>query len=555
MLRALLRLAPLVALPALLVAQEARDPAARVDSIFAPMGGADAPGCAVGVARGGSPVLARAYGMANLEYGVANRAETVFEAGSVSKQFTAAAVVLLALDGTLSLDDPARRWLPELPPYGDTVTLRQMLNHTSGLRDWGTVVSAAGWPRGSRVHTHAHVLEVASRQRSLNFPPGSEYLYSNTGYNLLAMIVERASGESFADFTRRRLFEPLGMSRTQWRDDYTRIVRDRATAYDRRDGAWHLDMPFENVHGNGGLLTTVGDLLRWNEHLAHPGASGAALVAELERRGRLTSGRQIDYAEGLVVSSWEGEPEVSHSGATAGYRAFLARYPARGLSVAVLCNRGDAAATTLARAVVSVFAGPRAARPSPPLAAGVALPAARMAALAGTYRDARTGEPLEVRLRGDTLAADGRPLLFLSPTTWRSPSGATTGRFVLGAGGIPTALEAAVDGDTTRWLRAEPWGSDAAALASYVGEYRSEEAEATYAVVADSGRLTLLRRPGTRIALAPAYRDAFRAPGLGLVTFRRDAAGRVVALSLGMGRVRDLRFERADSAGRAAASR
>ena len=188
----------------------------------------------------------------------------------MSKQFTAAAVLLLARDGKLSLDDQVRKYVPELPDYGAPLTIRHMLNHTSGLRDWGSVAAIAGWPRTTRVHTHAHVLDIVSRQRALNFPSGTRYSYSNTGYNLAAIIVSRVSGQSFAEFTRARIFAPLGMTRTSWRDDYTRIVKDRAIAYSDWSGGFSTEMPFENVHGNGGLLTTVGDLLRWTRNFSQP---------------------------------------------------------------------------------------------------------------------------------------------------------------------------------------------------------------------------------------------------------------------------------------------
>src|SRR5918999_6298828 len=175
--------------------------------------------------------------------------ESIIEAGSVAKQFTAAAILLLAQQGKLSLDDQVRKHIPELPDYGAPLTIRHMIHHTSGLRDWGTIAMVEGWPRGSRAHTHDHVLEIVRRQRAINFRPGSEYLYSNTGYNLLAIIVERVSGRSFADFTRTEIFEPLGMTKTQWRDDYARIVKGRATAYAPSSNGFRMNMPFENVHG------------------------------------------------------------------------------------------------------------------------------------------------------------------------------------------------------------------------------------------------------------------------------------------------------------------
>lgn len=306
----------------------------RVFKAYTPAG----PGCVVGVAQGGQILLERAYGLADLETGTALTANSILEAGSVAKQFTAAAVTLLALDGKLKFDDDVRKHFPELPAYERPITIRMLLDHTSGLRDWGSLMGLAGWPRGSRAYTHAHVLEIIARQRALNYPPGDQYSYTNSGYNLLAMLVERVSGQSFAAFSKARLFDPLAMTRTSWRDDYRRVVPGRAQAYQPTQSGFRLDMPFENVHGNGGLLTTAGDLLRWNESLTKR-TLGRALVDSLERQGVLTSGERITYAAGLVVDTYRGTPRIAHSGATAGYRAYLGRYPAqRDLSVAVLCN-------------------------------------------------------------------------------------------------------------------------------------------------------------------------------------------------------------------------
>ena len=332
------------------------DRTAQVDTVFARFT-STTPGCAVGVGLDGRPALQRAYGMADLEHDVPNGAGTIFEAGSVSKQFTAAAVLLLARDGKLSLDDAVRKYIPELPDYGVPLTIRHILTHTSGLRDWGEVAGIAGWPRGRRVHTHAHVLDIVSRQKALNFTPGTDWSYSNTGYNLAAIIVSRVSGQTFADFSRDRLFRPLGMTHTSWRDDYTRIVKGRAVAYDSTPDGYHEDMPFENVHGNGGLLTTVGDLLRWNENFVTPAVGDAAFIKEEQTPGRFNDGRAHDYALGLYVRPWRGVPEVSHSGSTAGYRAFLARYPKQHVSVAVLCNAGNANATQYAHAVAEAYLG------------------------------------------------------------------------------------------------------------------------------------------------------------------------------------------------------
>src|SRR5687767_5115081 len=342
---------------------------AAVDAIFARWN-AGTPGCAVGVGVKGKPVLERAYGLADLEREVENAPDTIFEAGSVSKQFTAAAVLLLARDGKLAIDDPVRKYVPELPDYGVPLTIRHMLTHTSGLRDWGSVAGIGGWPRTTRVHTHGHVLDILSRQKALNIAPGTNWSYSNSGYNLSAIIVSRVSGQSFADFSRDRIFKPLGMTRTSWRDDFKRIVPHRALAYDRGADGYQEDMPFENVHGNGGLLTTVGDLLKWNENFVTPVVGDAAFVAQQQTTARLSDGRDQVYAFGLYVRPYRGVREVAHSGSTAGYQAYLTRFPDQHVSVAVLCNAADAAPTQYARAVAELYLGTALEPPAPAAAGG-----------------------------------------------------------------------------------------------------------------------------------------------------------------------------------------
>jgi CubicO group peptidase (beta-lactamase class C family) len=340
------------------VATQAPSHQAAVDKAFSAWT-TTTPGCAVGVAQGGKSVLERAYGMADLEHDIPNRPDTVFEAGSVSKQFTAAAIILLARDGKLSLDDEARKFVPELPVDEAPITIRQLLSHTSGLRDWGSLMGIAGMPRGARTYTHGHVVDILSRQSALNFAPGTRWSYSNSGYNLAAVIVARVSGTSFANFSRTRIFEPLGMTRTEWRDDYTKIVPDRAIAYSQAFGRYRQDMPFENVHGNGGLLTTVGDLLKWQQALVDGPLAGAVVADEQQTVAKLNDGRELHYGLGVFRGVYKGVPEVYHSGSTAGYRAFLTYYPSAQLTVATLCNAGNANATALNRAVGDLYLGDR----------------------------------------------------------------------------------------------------------------------------------------------------------------------------------------------------
>jgi CubicO group peptidase (beta-lactamase class C family) len=509
----------------------------RVDRVFAKWSSAT-PGCAVGVAADGKPALARGYGMADLEHDVPITPETIFEAGSVSKQFTAASVLLLAREGKLSIDDPVRKYIPELPDYppspaetpagsgvaspkpqaanagGAPLSIRHMLNHTSGLRDWGSVAAIAGWPRTTRVHTHAHVLEIVSHQQALNFPQGTQWSYSNTGFNLAAIIVQRVSGQPFPEFTKQRLFQPLGMTHTSWRDDYTRIVKGRAIAYSTGSEGFRTNMPFENVYGNGGLLTTVGDLLKWNENFTTQTVGDAAFAAEQQTRAKFNDGRSHGYGLGLFIGTYKGLNEVHHSGSTAGYSAFLTRFPDQHLSVAVLCNVSTNA-TQLAHAVADVYLGDRV-KPLTTRAWPVGPD------VAGLYRSTTTGVPLAIAPEKES---------------WR---GNRTWTFE----GTHAARATDEFGTVERYERVAPAKPTAQELDAYAGTYASNDAETEMSARVESGMLVLKQRPNTIVKLTPAYADAFGATSLGTVIFRRDRAGRVNEFSVVQDRVWDMRFRR-----------
>ncbi len=417
-----------------------------VDQVFAKWTSAT-PGCAVGVAVGGKPVLLKAYGMADLEHDVRNTPDTIFESGSVAKQFTALAVQLLAQDGKLSLDDPVRKYVPELPDYKVPLTIRHMLNHTSGLRDWGSVAGIAGAPRTTRAYTHDHVLDIVSRQKSLNFEPGSKWSYSNTGFNLSAIIVSRVSGMSFAEFSKQRIFAPLGMRHTSWRDDHTRIVKGRAIAYARQGDGYRIEMPFENVHGNGGLLTTVADLLIWNENFVNPKVGNAKLLSEMSTAGHFNDGKPLEYGLGLFVHTYRGVSNINHSGSTAGYRAHLNRFPASRTSVAVLCNGSDGDATRSANYVSDQFLGlPPAPMPSPRITPTETTPpptAAEMAPFVGDFWSDEAETTLSVAVEEMGLVLRRRPgvtirLTSIGPDQYRGSIGEVT--FLRNASGTVEAL-------------------------------------------------------------------------------------------------------------------
>jgi CubicO group peptidase (beta-lactamase class C family) len=515
---------------------------ARIDSVFRQFGGPETPGCALGLARHGSVLVQRAWGMADLERRIALTPTTILEAGSVSKQFTAAAILLLAREGKLSLDDDVRRWMPELPEYSTRVTLRHMLHHTSGFRDWGSVSAIAGWPRNTRALNHAHVLAIISRVKELNFPAGSEYDYSNTNYNLLSMVVERASGTPFPQFTRDRLFVPLGMTSTSWRDDAMRVVPNRALSYSPAPGGWRGERAIENIFGNCCLLTTVGDMLKWNAAFDST-RLGAGLREEQERRGVLTNRRQISYAAGLEVGVYRGQPYVAHSGATSGFRANTVRYTAEGLSIAVLCNAGNADAEALADSVAGLLLRFDSVVPLPAPSRATVPPAA-IADKAGLYRNRRTMTVQRFVTREGRLETEGRiELIPQSPTVFAAATGGNRVHFDRRRDGHYDLRLVTPTSDTVPADFVEEADTSRAALRGLVGTYYSDEADATLTIEADSTGLMARRAPDARARLRPRYRDGFESPA-GMLLFTRDARGRVTGMSLTAPRVRNLKFRR-----------
>ena len=520
--------------------------AGQIDQIFARWNKPESPGCVVAVAKDGKQVFARGYGMANLEYSVPMSPATVSETGSVAKQFTAAAMALLAQQGKLSLDDPVRKYLPEVPDFGAPVTIRQLINHTSGLRDQNEFFDLIGLPMGRSVHTNDEILEIVSRQKRLNFNPNEEYLYSNTGYTLLAHIVKRVSGQSFAGFTQEHLFRPLGMTNTQWRDDFTRVVKNRATAYEPDGkGSFRMNMPFGNVHGAGGLLTTVGDLLIWNENFESGRVGGRELVQQLQTRARLKGEREIDYALGLTVSEYRGVPEVSHGGATAGYRTFLARFPEQRLSVAMLCNVTNVMTSKVARQVAEVFLAEHLKEDKP---SAFNVSPQELESKTGLYRNPDTDEVQRFFVKDSKLMVgfgSGSELTPVAPNKFQVIESQVEFTFEGGSNGEPLRVRRVSGRYPPVIYTAIPAANPTPAqLTEYAGSYYSEELDVTHRVVVQDGKLKIRLRPAPEKEMEPTYADAFMVKDVGLIKFTRNTAGKVDGFNVFSGRIRHLRFAR-----------
>jgi CubicO group peptidase (beta-lactamase class C family) len=387
--------------------------AAEVDAVFAQWDRPGSPGCALGVYKDGQIVYTRGYGMADLEHDAPINPDSVFYAGSVSKQFTAMAAALAIRQGRLGADDDVRKYVPELPDHGRPITIRHLVHHTSGLRDINALMVLAGRREDDAFDNEA-VLRTAGRQKALNFMPGDEYLYSNSGYAMLALAIERATGTPFAAYADVNIFQPLGMTVSHFHTDLSRLVKHRAYAYDRRaDGTFALNSPQNERAGAGGLFTSVRELVRWDENFYDGRVGGLDVIRMLETPGRLNGGTELTYAWGLMIGSYRGLPVVEHSGSLGGYRAHILRFRAAHASVAVLCNVSNVNTRTAVRRVADAVLGgrftePAAPPPPPPPApagsgAGYPYKGDELKAFAGEYYSDELESIYRVSVDGDNL--------------------------------------------------------------------------------------------------------------------------------------------------------
>ena len=516
-------------------AAQSIDTLQQIDQLFSGWNNST-PGGAILVARGNTLLYHKAYGMADLEHLVPTSTESVFESGSVAKQFTAASVLLLAKEGKLSLQDDVRKYIPELPIYQKPITLLHLLNHTSGLKDWGSVGSLTGWPRTTRVYTNDLALHIICKQKSLNFNPGSEYSYSNSNYTLLVFIVERVSKQKLADFTKHFFFEPLGMHHTKWRDVFTEVIPNRAIAYSKTNGIYDQNMPFENVHGHGGLLTTTEDLLKWNQLLETHSILGDQAAAWRIDRGILTNGTRIHYAAGITVNLLNNFTEISHSGATAGYRAWLAYYPQKKLSVVFLSNDGNVNIVGIGQKVAQVYLGTAPAALVNPIIK-IELPEKEKTKWVGYYRSIRGFDYFSIDTKNNQLYSNEKELSAIHSDTL--VVGNTKWLWL-----TSTKILMINRGDTTRYVRVMPADISAKNSSEVLGTYSSEDAEMTFAIAEKDKKLLLLREPHTSIPLTPVFKDAFRDEDFVLYEFKRDKNGNVIRLDVSMSRALKVPFVR-----------
>jgi CubicO group peptidase (beta-lactamase class C family) len=522
-------------------AQEAQE--RKVDSVFAEYAKPGSPGCALGVIRDGKFVYRKGYGMGSVELGVPLSAESVFYMGSVSKQFTAAAVVLAQEQGYLSLDDDVRKYIPEIPNYGHTITLRQMLHHTSGFRDFLSLFVLAGRDVAD-VHSEAEIIDMIARQKRLNNVPGEEWLYSNTNYYLLGVVIERATKKTLNEFATENIFKPLGMTHTRFYDDHTLVLPGRVAAYDPgKGGKLLVDWSTQyDIVGAGGLMSTVDDLLLWDQNFYQNKLGKGTLVKELQTKGVLNDGKQISYALGLEVSSYRGLPTVGHSGALYGYRTNILRFPEQRFSVVCLCNLQSAAPGNLSRKVADIYLGEElhAEASEAPAPNEKGYPAADE--FAGKYLDPHKHFVYAFSAADGQLMAWGAKLRRVGANQFRDLG---TGTITFEGSGADMKATLEMDGKAFfAGQRVEPPQLSEVELTAYSGDYRSAELDATYTLKVEQRGLALRNGWNPAEKLTPLKKDEFESEEYGTIVFRRDGNGRVNGFSVNTVEARDIGFDK-----------
>ncbi len=517
----------------------------KVDEIFAIYSKPGSPGCSLGVIHDGDFIYRKLYGSASLELGVPLSPQSVFYMGSVSKQFTAAAVVLAAEQGYLSLDDDVHKYIPELPDYAHVLTLRQMIHHTGGFRDFFSLIFLSGRDV-SDFNSSEQILKLVVRQKGLNNVPGDEWIYSNTNYFLLGIAVQRATKKSLAEFANQNIFQPLGMSHTLFYDDHTLVMPGRVAAYDpgphdtfRVDWSTTYD-----IVGSGGLMSTLDDLLLWDRNFYANRLGKGTLTRELQTPGVLNNGNTISYAMGLDLGNYRGLRIVEHSGALFGYRTVLLRFPEQKFTVICLCNVANAVPENLARRVVDLYLADK-------LQVGASAVARAgngnfpdPAEFAGKYLDPRTHLMYSFTASNGNLMAWGGVLRRINANQFYD-LGSNVITFEPSQGSMKARLdlkgETYFSGSRIRELRlGEP------ALAAYAGQFRSTELEATYSLSLVQGALILRNRDNPPQNLTPVAQDEFEAGDFGRLVFKRGSDGRVSGFSIFTQGARGVEFQKID---------
>lgn len=521
-----------------------------IDKIFAEWDRPSTPGCALGVFKNGEMAYAKGYGLANMEYDIPNSTNSVFRIGSTSKQFTAACIVLLVEQGKLTLDNKLSDYFPDFPAYGETITIRHLLNHTSGIRDYLQLTYLKGMSDDD-YYTDEQLMGWLVKQTDLNFAPGEEYMYSNSGYWLLGQIVKEASGMNMADYAQKEIFEPLGMSDTHFHNDHTQIVKNRASGYmPRRDGGYRISMTTLDMIGDGGIFTTINDIKKWDDAYYSSKVLSKEFWNMMTKQGVLNSGEEIEYASGLMIDEYKGLKTISHGGAFVGFRADMVRFPEQKLSIAIFTNRGDANPTRMTYQVADILLKDKLVvkEEVPEFLLKVASSVEEISndKFVGDY-EIEPGVVLGISVKNDTVNViqswnkSTYSIIKTGGNTYEIPGVADLSfTFSELSNGQTNLLTVIQGGETSKARRKEKVDLSGVKLTDYTGNYYSTEMDATYDMTLEEDVLTLTIENKQSYTCSLSDTDQFNVP-LGMIRFQRTD-GLVSGFELDSGRVKNLKF-------------
>jgi CubicO group peptidase (beta-lactamase class C family) len=533
-------------------------PEKLIDQYFTVWNNPQTPGAAVAVERDGKIIYKKGFGSAELEYNIPITPQTVFHIASVSKQFTCFSILLLEKEGKLSINDDIRKYIPEVPDFGKVITLNQLMHHTSGLRDQWELLGLAGW-RLDDIITKDQILRLVSHQKALNFNPGDEHLYCNTGFTLLAEVVARVSGQTFPEYTRTHIFEPLKMVNTLFYDDCEKIVRNRAYSFYADSTGYKKSILSYSVAGATSLFTTAEDLCMWSRNFENPVVGDREIIKKMEMRGVLNNGDTISYALGQDIGKYKGLKIVAHGGADAGYRSFLVRFPDQKFSVNVLSNLASFDPAGISFKIADIYLKDK--------------EVVETQKKSDTVKTSQA-EPRDLKINHDILESycgqyEWQPGIFVSisleddnlfvaapelPKTQMTP--VTTDEFAVKAvmarvtfikeSGKVTKMKVNMNGGEVIAMKMPDFDSSKIRLSDYTGDYYSKELSTTYTMVEEGGKLIARHFRTGDVMLTIAKPDQFSGNSwyLGKIVFTRDQGGNITGCNVSGGRNRNIQFEK-----------
>jgi len=520
----------------------------KIDEIFRSYN-SNTPGCAVAVMRKGELVFKKGYGMATLEYNVPITSSTIFHIASESKQYVALCMLLLEQQGKLSLDDDIRKYLDFVPDFGKKITIKHLIYHTSGLRDQWQLLANAGWQLDD-VITQEQVIKLVSKQKALNFPPGEEMLYCNTGYTLMAEIVKKTSGLSLRRFCDSFIFKPLGMNDTHFHDDYREIVKNRAYSYNPKSPAGYQNAVLSySIVGATSLFTTVEDEIKWLHNYETGQVGGKALIEKMYQTGVLNDGKKLNYAFAISIDDYKGWKIIGHGGGDAGFRTYACRLPDLDLGIVVFSNNGSANPSFFCRQIADLFLTPKQVPETPK---GNPIDTNFLKRLEGKYYSQRglalnfdyDGGKLMSRPRGQSSGGNEWKLTAAGPNRYE-------------AAGLFLIFDSMDGKDSIQGFKVEnqngyqqfyrqPANPKKMDPMEYVGRNYSEETEAYYTIAQKDNNLILQHRKFPDVTLQYEAPDQFNNNTwwMSTIRFLRDSSGKVSGFEVNSGRIIHLRYDK-----------